>query len=104
MRTTRRHPRPSSPEYWDCQQRALSVRFWWLNYAFLIDEDDFDAIIERIRTEGLDYWADPRKLRPAEINTNDGGRGVYFEDPNGHLLEVLTRPYGSGSSTQVRDV
>jgi catechol 2,3-dioxygenase-like lactoylglutathione lyase family enzyme len=69
------------------------------HYAFLIDEDDFDAIIDRIRTDALDYWADPRKQRPGEINTNDGGRGVYFEDPNGHLLEVLTRPYGSGASS-----
>jgi len=70
------------------------------HYAFLIDKSDFDGIIERIRTEGLDYWADPRKQHPAEINTNDGGRGVYFEDANGHLLEVLTRPYGSGSGEQ----
>ncbi len=67
------------------------------HYAFLIDESDFDAVINRIRDGGLDHWADPRKRRPGEINTNDGGRGVYFEDPDGHLLEVLTRPYGSGT-------
>ena len=66
------------------------------HYAFLIDEEDFDAIFERIRAAGLDYWADPMKQRPGEINRNDGGRGVYFEDPDGHLLEALTRPYGSG--------
>jgi extradiol dioxygenase family protein len=69
------------------------------HYAFLIDEDEFDAIFERIRTRGLDYWADPFKQHPGEINTNDGGRGVYFDDPNGHVLEVITRPYGSGRAS-----
>ena len=68
------------------------------HYAFLIDEEDFDPIFERIRARRLDYWADPFKQCPGEINRNDGGRGVYFEDPDGHLLEVLTRPYGSGAS------
>jgi catechol 2,3-dioxygenase-like lactoylglutathione lyase family enzyme len=66
------------------------------HYAFLIGEDDFDAIFGRIRERGLDHWADPHKDRPGEINRRDGGRGVYFDDPDGHLLEVLTRPYGSG--------
>lgn len=68
------------------------------HYAFLIDEEDFDSIFGRIRARGLVHWADPFKQRPSEINRNDGGRGVYFEDPDSHLLEVLTRPYGSGSS------
>ena len=68
------------------------------HYAFLIDEEDFDPIFGRIRAAGLDYWADPFKQRLGEINRNDGGRGVYFADPNGHLLEVLTRPYGSGEA------
>jgi catechol 2,3-dioxygenase-like lactoylglutathione lyase family enzyme len=66
------------------------------HYAFLIGEDDFDVIFGRIQERGLDYWADPFKSRPDEINHNDGGRGVYFDDPDGHLLEVITRPYGSG--------
>lgn len=66
------------------------------HYAFLIDETDFDRIFARIQARGLDYWADPFKRRAGEINHNDGGRGVYFDDPDGHLLEVLTRPYGSG--------
>ncbi|HEY3095447.1 MAG TPA: VOC family protein [Acidimicrobiia bacterium] len=66
------------------------------HYAFLIGEDDFDEIFGRIRDRGLQYWADPFKSRPGEINRNDGGRGVYFDDPDGHLLEVITRPYGSG--------
>jgi catechol 2,3-dioxygenase-like lactoylglutathione lyase family enzyme len=66
------------------------------HYAFLIDEADFDAVFTRICDQGLDYWADPHQHRPFEINHNDGGRGVYFPDPDGHLLEVITRPYGSG--------
>ena len=64
------------------------------HYAFLIDEEDFDRIFARIRARALEYWADPFKKRPAEINHNEGGRGVYFDDPDGHLLEILTRPYG----------
>jgi catechol 2,3-dioxygenase-like lactoylglutathione lyase family enzyme len=66
------------------------------HYAFLIGEDDFDQIFGRIRDRSLDYWADPALRRPGEINHNDGGRGVYWKDPDGHLLEVITRPYGSG--------
>lgn len=64
------------------------------HYAFLVSEDEFDAIYGRIRARGLQYWADPRAARPGEINHNDGGRGVYFEDPSGHRLEIITRPYG----------
>jgi catechol 2,3-dioxygenase-like lactoylglutathione lyase family enzyme len=67
------------------------------HYAFLIDESDFDSIFARIRERGLDYWADPFRKQPGKINHNEGGRGVYFLDPDGHLLEILTRPYGSGS-------
>ncbi|MCL8011871.1 VOC family protein [Streptomyces sp. AS02] len=66
------------------------------HYAFLVSEDDFDTIFDRIREAGLTYWADPFHSRPGEINRNDGGRGTYFDDPNGHNLEILTRPYGSG--------
>ena len=66
------------------------------HYAFLIDEAEFDEIFGRIQGRGLSYWADPGRRQPGEINTRDGGRGVYFEDPDGHFLEILTRPYGSG--------
>ena len=66
------------------------------HYAFLISETEFDEIFGRITEKGLRYWADPHRSRPNEINHNDGGRAVYFEDPDGHLLEILTRPYGSG--------
>jgi catechol 2,3-dioxygenase-like lactoylglutathione lyase family enzyme len=66
------------------------------HYAFLVSEDDFDTIFARIREAGLPYWADPSHHRPGEINHNDGGRGAYFDDPDGHRLESLPRPYGSG--------
>ena len=64
------------------------------HYAFLVSEEHFDAILGRIRARGLDFWADPFGRRPRQINTNDGGRGVYWHDPNGHVLEIITRPYG----------
>ena len=64
--------------------------------AFLISDAEFDEIFARIRVRELTWWADPRRSRPGEINTRDGGSGMYFEDPNGHLLEILTRPFGSG--------
>ncbi|MER5912510.1 VOC family protein [Streptomyces sp. NPDC001982] len=67
------------------------------HYAFLVSETDFDAIFARVREAGLMFWADPTHHRAGEINRNDGGRGVYFDDPDGHNLEILTRPYGSGS-------
>ncbi|MGW5739565.1 MULTISPECIES: VOC family protein [Streptomyces] len=67
------------------------------HYAFLVSEDEFDAIFGRIKDAGLTYWADPYHTVKNEINTNDGGRGAYWDDPNGHSLEILTRPYGSGS-------
>jgi extradiol dioxygenase family protein len=66
------------------------------HYAFLVTEDEFDDIYGRIQLWGLDHWADPGATRAGEINHNDGGRGVYFQDPSGHYLEILTRPYGSG--------
>ena len=65
------------------------------HYAFLVSEEDFDAIYGKIKSRGLQHWADPRQDRPGEINHNHGGRGVYFPDPSGHAMEILTRPYGS---------
>jgi catechol 2,3-dioxygenase-like lactoylglutathione lyase family enzyme len=64
------------------------------HYAFLVSEEEFDAIFARIQERGLEHWADPHKQHPGEINHGDGGRGVYFDDPDGHLLEALTVPYG----------
>ena len=65
------------------------------HYAFLVSEDEFDAIFGRVKARGLAYWADPAKRQAGEINTHWGGRGVYFDDPSGHFLEIITRPYGS---------
>ena len=66
------------------------------HYAFLVSDSEFDEIFARIRDRKLDYWADPGQTKRGEINRHDGGRGLYFEEPNGHLLEIITRPYGSG--------
>lgn len=63
------------------------------HYAFLVDDGDFDAILERTEADGVAYFADAGHRRRGEINTRDGGRGFYFADPDGHNLEVLTRAY-----------
>jgi catechol 2,3-dioxygenase-like lactoylglutathione lyase family enzyme len=64
------------------------------HYAFLISESEFDAAYARIKQRNLQYWADPRAQHPGKINHHDGGRGLYFQDPSGHHLEIITRPYG----------
>ncbi|HEU0178005.1 MAG TPA: VOC family protein [Blastocatellia bacterium] len=67
------------------------------HYAFLVSDIEFDEILGRIRRRGLPFWADPHHHRANEINTNDRGRGAYFEDPSGHNLEIITQPYGSSA-------
>ncbi|MDF6022843.1 VOC family protein [Streptomyces sp. JH34] len=67
------------------------------HYAFLISEAEFDTAFGRMEEQGIEYWADPHRKQPGEINHNDGGRGVYFLDPSGHGLELITRPYGGWS-------
>lgn len=64
------------------------------HYAFLVSDAEFDAGIAKIQEKGIKYWAEPSKKGEGQINHHFGGRGVYFEDPNGHLLELITRPYG----------
>lgn len=64
------------------------------HYAFLVDEDEFDRIHRRIIDRGIPFWADPAMTRAQQLNTNDGGRGLYWLDPDGHVLEILTVPYG----------
>ncbi|CAM5652288.1 VOC family protein [Streptomyces atroolivaceus] len=64
------------------------------HYAFLISEAEFDTAFDRIKAQGITYYADPHRKHPGEINRNDGGRGVYFPDPSGHGMELITRPYG----------
>jgi catechol 2,3-dioxygenase-like lactoylglutathione lyase family enzyme len=56
---------------------------------------EFDAALARIRAQGVRYYADPRRAKPGEINYLHGGRGVYFDDPNSHLMEIITHPYGN---------
>lgn len=62
-------------------------------YAFLVDDDLFDRAYQRLREAGVEHWADPQMHRPGETNTEHGGRGVYFKDPAGHAIELITRPY-----------
>lgn len=64
------------------------------HYAFLVSDAEFDEILARIQVHGLSYWADPHHRQPGKINTNDGGRGLYWEDADGHNLEIITVPYG----------
>jgi len=68
------------------------------HYAFIVGEAEFDAVFGRIVERGLPYWADPGQRQPGRINHHDGGRGVYWENGDGHLLEIITRRYGSGST------
>ena len=63
------------------------------HYAFLVSEREFDEIFARTRERGVEYWADPRGALKNQINHDDGGRGMYFQDLDGHWLEVITRPY-----------
>jgi catechol 2,3-dioxygenase-like lactoylglutathione lyase family enzyme len=65
------------------------------HYAFLVGDDEFGVISGRLRDRGVATYADPGHRRPGH-NTNDGGQGAYFDSPEGHNLEILTRPYGSG--------
>lgn len=66
------------------------------HFAFLVSEDEFDAIFTRLKDRGLPYWADPFHKQAGAINHWDDGCGVYFDDPDSHNLEIITRPYGSG--------
>ncbi len=64
------------------------------HYAFLVSDAEFDEIQSRIIERGLTYWGDPFHTKENQINTNDGGRGLYWDDPDGHNLEIITVPYG----------
>ena len=63
------------------------------HYAFLLDDDLFDRAYRRLLQRDIEHWADPQMRRPGETNTEHGGRGVYFKDPSGHAIELITRPY-----------
>ena len=64
------------------------------HYAFLVDEEDLDGVLARLEARGADWWADPEGTALRQVNHDDGGRGCYFRDPDGHWLEVLTVRYG----------
>ncbi|BBC98116.1 MULTISPECIES: VOC family protein [Streptomyces] len=68
------------------------------HYAFLVSEQEFDAAYARITERGIEHYADPHQKHPGTINHNDGGKGVYFMDPVGHAMELLTVPYGGWPS------
>jgi catechol 2,3-dioxygenase-like lactoylglutathione lyase family enzyme len=78
----------------DFDTHGIDGQFTTGHYAFRVDESDFDAILERIRSSGSEYWADPGRREFGSINRHDGGRGVYFPSPDGHLFEIITVPYG----------
>jgi catechol 2,3-dioxygenase-like lactoylglutathione lyase family enzyme len=67
------------------------------HYAFLVEDEEFGPIFERVKAAGVPYYADPGHRHLNQINTRDGGQGFYFSDPDGHNMEVLTRRYGSGT-------
>lgn len=74
------------------------------HYAFLVSEEEFDQVLGRLVAAEVPIQADPHGKHPRRINRNDGGRGVYFLDPAGHGLEVITRPYGSDPSSELNGV
>lgn len=96
-------PQPFGPFYGVALDNGVTLDFMQAgrqiasqHYAFLVGEQQFDAIFARIRERQLQYWADPEHQHLNQINRRDGGRGLYWSDPDGHNLEILTRPYGSG--------
>jgi len=91
----------TSLDYMEVREYTGSSEVTSRHYAFLVSELEFDEIFSRIRERNLPYWADPRHERRGVINGWDDGRGVYFDDPNGHVLEIVTRPYGSIATAPV---
>jgi catechol 2,3-dioxygenase-like lactoylglutathione lyase family enzyme len=92
----------TSLDYMDAKDYTDNGEIAPQHYAFLVSEIEFDEIFGRIRERRLPYWADPGRQERDQINTWDDGRGLYFDDPNGHLLEIITRPYGSGGTAASR--
>lgn len=74
----------------------------WQHYAFVVSEEQFDAALTRITAAGLDYHSGPLGAF-GELYFRDGGRGVYFNDPNGHVMELMTVPSSAiGPGTTIR--
>ncbi len=79
-----------SVDYLPAESEPIALQ----HLAFLVDEGEFDGALARVRERTPEIWADPAKRQPGRINRHFGGRGVYFDDPNGHLFEIITTPYG----------
>jgi catechol 2,3-dioxygenase-like lactoylglutathione lyase family enzyme len=79
-----------SVDYYEEKVEPIALQ----HLAFLVGEDEFDLALARVRERTKEIWADPAKQQPGRINHHFGGRGVYFDDPDGHLFEIITKPYG----------
>ena len=79
-----------SVDYMAAESEPIALQ----HLAFLVDEGEFDGALARVRERTQEIWADPAKTQPGRVNHHFGGRGVYFDDPDGHLLEIITTPYG----------
>jgi len=71
----------------------IKEKFSKQHYAFKVSEDEFDEIFQRVKDENIPYGSDPYDRENGEINNHYGGRGVYFGDPNEHILEIITADY-----------
>ena len=83
-----------SVDYLPAESEPIALQ----HLAFLVGEDEFDGALARARARTAEIWADPAKQQPGRINRHFGGRGFYFDDPNGHLFEIITTPYGDATS------
>jgi catechol 2,3-dioxygenase-like lactoylglutathione lyase family enzyme len=79
-----------SVDYYEEKVEPIALQ----HLAFLVDETEFAPALARVRQLTKEIWADPAKREPGRINHHFGGRGVYFDDPDGHLFEIITKPYG----------
>ncbi|MFF5973592.1 VOC family protein [Streptomyces sp. NPDC012769] len=76
-------------DYYDAEDASFTPT----HYAFLVPDEEFDVMIDRLERMRVTYYADPSHTEPGRINRLFGGRGAYFEDPSGHNMEIMTRPY-----------
>jgi catechol 2,3-dioxygenase-like lactoylglutathione lyase family enzyme len=83
-----------SVDYMAAESEPIALQ----HLAFLVSEEEFDGALARVRERTSQIWADPAKQQPGRINRHFGGRGVYFDDPNGRLFEIITTPYGDPSN------
>jgi catechol 2,3-dioxygenase-like lactoylglutathione lyase family enzyme len=83
-----------SVDYMAAESEPIALQ----HLAFLVSEEEFDGALARVRERTKQIWADPAKKHPGKINGHFGGRGVYFDDPDGHLFEIITTPYGDPAS------